>query len=219
MNKLRTLKFRLTTTFILVSRVIYAQDNASENFEQTVKNYFKFDYAIFLNETKLQVNQDYIFGSGSAFGAMYQRQIMNNNQGSLFGNIGFGSTSIGHLSLVENQGVKENLIANENYLLITFGFTESLKEKKYLLGHIDLEVLFTYWIQTNFNQTTMVNTEFSQGHSSLSLMFSPHYVKTFKKARLGFGPFTSINLFEFNRTGNTFELILVGFKMGLGIGF
>ena len=137
------MKFRLTIiTLILVSRVLFGQDNTLENIDDTVKNYFKFDYAMFVNEANLQWNQDYIFGSGSAIGVMYQRRIMTNNNGSLFGNMGFGRTSIGHFSLVGSQSVKENVMANENYLLITCGFAESLNEKKYLLGHIDLEVLF-----------------------------------------------------------------------------
>jgi len=50
-------------------------------------------------------------------------------------------------------------------------------------------------------------------------MLSTYYAKAFNKVKLGFGPFTNINLLEFNRIGKTFDLALVGFKMGLGIGF
>ena len=219
-KNMRAIKFQLTImTFLLASFTTFGQDSNSDKIDHTMKNYAKFDFSIFVNEAGLQSNNDYIFGSGFSYGTMYQRRIMNNDKGSIFGNIGFGSTSIGYSGWFDNQGIKENFITNENYLLITSGFTGSLKERNNLLDHLDLEILFTYWLLTRQNYSTMGNAEFPKANSRLSMMFSPHYSRTFNNVKFTIGPFANIDLAEFDTKGKVFDLAIVGLKMGLGIGF
>ncbi|MFN4083873.1 MAG: hypothetical protein ACK4K9_09595 [Bacteroidia bacterium] len=213
-------KFQLMTmTLLLSSFMAFGQESYQENNDHTKKNYFKFDFGLFVNEANFKSDKDYIFGSGFYYGTMYQRQVLNNKKGSILANIGFGSTTIGYNGWIDNQGIKENFVANENYLLISSGFTGSLKEKNNFLDHLDLEILFTYWVLTRQNFNSIGNSEFPKANSRLSMMFSPHYSRTFNNVKFTIGPFANIDLAEFDTKGNVFDLALVGLKMGIGIGF
>lgn len=204
---------------LLFITLLYLNNGSAQIINENPKNYLGFNTSIFVNEASFSSTNDYVFGSGYSFGINYQRQVLKNDNGSLFATFGFDGFNIGYNGWLENQNVKENFIANERYGLISLGFIASLNKKDNPLDHLDLEILFAYWFLGSQAYNTVSTRPFPKAESRLSTMFYPHYSHKINKTKFTIGPFANIDLAEFRTSGSVFDLALIGIKTGIGIGF